>query len=302
MTGRPSVYIHTNRKQMIGALVSQYSMKRNSRHPDEFDVRILVAEDHDFLNDRDGQAYLRDGMRRRWRMDDLQSFTPLRFMPPAEMGYEGRSLVVDPDVFAVGDVWELLTRDMSSKAILCRRRSASASRSLRHASSVMLLDCGRLTHWDAREGFDAMFRMERDYTDWICLLLEPPESIDLLEEEWNDFDRLGDRTRLLHNTTRETQPWKTGLPVDFSVSRPPFRPTDPRTWRRWLGSRLRPKRPKLTHYLPHPDPRQEQFFFGLLRECVDAGIVTEEMMREEMRRNHLRHDALELLGHVSAHG
>ena len=42
-------------------------------------------------------------------MEDLQSFTPLRFMPPQLMGYEGRAIVIDPDVFAVGDVYELLT-------------------------------------------------------------------------------------------------------------------------------------------------------------------------------------------------
>jgi hypothetical protein len=48
-------------------------------------------------------------------------------------------------------------------------------------------------------------------------------------------------------------------------------------------------------YLPHPDPNQERFFFGLLRECLDEGIVTEDMVREEMRQNHVRHDAFEVL-------
>jgi hypothetical protein len=43
------------------------------------------------------------------------------------------------------------------------------------------------------------------------------------------------------------------------------------------------------------DPNQESFFFGLLRECLETGIVTEEMIRAEMHDNHVRHDALELL-------
>ena len=51
-------------------------------------------------------------------------------------------------------------------------------------------------------------------------------------------------------------------------------------------------------YKPHPDPNQEAFFFGLLRECLDEGLVTEAMLREEMARNHIRHDALELLDRV----
>ena len=51
----------------------------------------------------------------------------------------------------------------------------------------------------------------------------------------------------------------------------------------------------LGRYRSHPDRRQEQLFFGLLRECVEQGIVSRELLREEMRRNHVRHDALELI-------
>ena len=42
------------------------------------------------------------------------------------------------------------------------------------------------------------------------------EIIGPLEPGWNDFDHLGPGTKLLHNTRRMTQPWKTGLPVDFT--------------------------------------------------------------------------------------
>jgi hypothetical protein len=31
---------------------------------------------------------------------------------------------------------------------------------------------------------------------------------------------------------------------------------------------------------------------------VEKGIVTEDMLREEMRQNHVRHDALEVLEHT----
>ena len=53
------------------ALVTRYSLQRNSRHAD---VRIIDADDHPFLAEREGQAFLRDGERRVWRYDDLQSF------------------------------------------------------------------------------------------------------------------------------------------------------------------------------------------------------------------------------------
>src|SRR5918999_5333306 len=153
-TMKHCVFVHTNERQMVGALVSQHSLRRNSAHADKFDVRIIDTADFPFLRAREGQDYLRDGLKRQWLMDDLQSFTPLRFAPPELMDYQGRAVVVDPDVFAVGDVFELLTRDMAAKAIMCRTRAgAKKIYDGNYASSVMLLDCARLRHWQVGEQF-----------------------------------------------------------------------------------------------------------------------------------------------------
>ena len=209
------VFIHTNHKQIVGALVAEHALRRNSRHNDRFDVRIIEHKDYPFMQAREGHLYLRDGMKRPWLNDDLQSFTPLRFMPPELMGYRGRAVVIDPDVFAVGDVWELLSRDMQDKAILCRARTGTKGcidKCL--ATSVMLLDCARLTHWRVEEQFNAMFEFRCDYMNWICLRTEPRDTIGLFEEEWNHFDTLTPQTRMLHTTRRRTQPWKAGLPID----------------------------------------------------------------------------------------
>src|SRR3954471_10462106 len=146
---QPCVFIHTNHKQHVGALVSAYSMRRNSKSPERFDVKLIELKDHmDVFAKYEGKTYSRDGDSRPWMNEDLQSFTPLRFMPPELMGYEGRAVVVDPDVFAVGDIWELLSRDMQGKAIVARARSGTKGL-IDHcmASSVMLLECAKLTHW-----------------------------------------------------------------------------------------------------------------------------------------------------------
>ena len=123
-----TVFVHTNHRQLTGALVSAYSLKRNSRQPDKFEVKIIRHEDYPFFAAREGQAFLRGNEKRIWLNEDLQSFTPLRFMPPELMGYQGRCVVTDPDVFAVGDVMELLSRDMQGNRILCRPRSGARSR------------------------------------------------------------------------------------------------------------------------------------------------------------------------------
>jgi hypothetical protein len=195
------VFVHTNHRQMIGAPVSQYSITRNSPNADRFDVRIIHTDDHPFLRAREGQEYLRGGRMRPWLMEDLQSFTPLRFMPPELMGYAGRAIVIDPDVFAVGDVFELLSREMAGTALMCRARKGPKGL----ASSVMLLDCAKLRHWRCAEQFDEMFASRRDYMDWISLKLEPRETIGLLEPEWNDFDHLTRVSRFMQTTMRWNQ-------------------------------------------------------------------------------------------------
>ncbi len=289
------VFIHTNHKQIVGALVAEYALRRNSKHSSQFDVRIIHTKDYPFLWNKEGQLYLRDGVKRRWLMDDLQSFTPLRFLPPEMMGYKGRAVVIDPDIFAVGDVWELLSRDMGGKSIMCRKRSGPKGYiDGCLASSVMLLDCTKLKHWRTEEQFDEMFEFKRDYMPWICLKLEPREQIGLFENEWNDFDRLTESTKMLHNTRRKTQPWKTGLPTDWRPAER-FRLFPPLAWLLRARRQLFGEYAFLGHYKPHPDPNQERLFFGLLRECLDNGVVTEAMLREEMQQNHVRHDALELL-------
>ncbi len=291
------VFIHTNDKQWLGAQVSAYSLRRNSAHGAEFDVEILHVKDFPFLWEREGQPFLRGGVSRVWRMDDLQSFTPLRFVPPERMGFEGRAVVIDPDIFAVGDVHELLSRDMEGKAVMGRLRSSKEGKPT-VATSVMLMDCARLRHWRCEEQFAELFAFERDYKSWIGLLDEPSENVGHFEPEWNDFDRLTERTKLLHNTKRRTQPWKTGLPVDYTPA-DKFRRL-PALSHAVSAGRSALRAVGLTgRYAPHPDPNQEAFFFGLLRECMEQGIVTDDMLRDEMQQNHVRHDAYEVIDRLA---
>ena len=171
------VFVHTNERQWLGALVAEYSFRRNSAHADKFDVRFIHTRDYPYLSAKEGQAFLRGGTSRVWRMDDLQSFTPLRFMPPKLMNWQGRAVVTDPDVFAVGDVYELLTRDMGGASVMGRHRSGKSEKGYQVATSVMLLDCARLRHWDAEKEFDQLFRSEKDYKEWMVLAYEEPSNI-----------------------------------------------------------------------------------------------------------------------------
>jgi hypothetical protein len=284
-----TVFIHTNEKQMVGAIVSEHSFKRNSRNPDAFDVKIIRREDYSFFDDYEGKKFLRAGTWRVWKNSDLQSFTPTRFMPPELMGYQGKAVVVDPDVFAVGDVNELFERDMKGFAVMAKPRPGHNGRADYVATSVMLLDCAKLKHWKLKDMFAQMFAGTLDYEDLATLNAEPKGTVGHLESFWNDFDRLEADTKLIHNTKRRTQPWKTGLPIDFQNRiKIPF--VD-----KILGTNgiVLPLK-----YKKHPDQRQEAFFFSLLKECLDQGKVSKEVVLEHMAKKHVRADALDVLARV----
>jgi len=285
------VFIQSNTKQITGALASAFSIKYFSSHADKFDVHIMRDEDIPILREKHGQKYLRGGRWHTWHYDFLQSFTPTRFQPPALMQYQGRSVVVDPDVFFLTDVWELLSRDMEGKAILARPVPGEDGQQA-WATSVMLLDNAKLKHWDVPRQFAEMFEGKRDYERWITLGYEDPQTIGALEDEWNSFDCLTSKTKALHNTFRRTQPWKAGLPIDFNSNNRLFglRFTKPfvKICRKFFGEDVLRER-----YRRHPDPNQENFFLALVREMLEQQVITEQFLQKEMEQNHIRHDILE---------
>ena len=275
-----TVFIQANARQMIGARISAFSYRRNARVPGSFEVRILDIAKWPRLM-REGQTILRAGHVRPWDPDDLQSFTPLRFAPPQVMGFKGKAVVTDPDIFGVGDVGELFDLDMQGKAICAVPRPGHNKQPHYIATSVMLLDCAKLTHWQFDKDLDDLFAHRFDYVDWIELKREERSNVGHLEPEWNDFDRLTPATKLLHTTKRRTQPWKTGLPVDYTL-----RESGPLDLFRRLTSR---------RYQRHPDQRQEALVYSYLAEMIDNDEMTKQELVEEMAANHIRHDSLELV-------
>jgi hypothetical protein len=296
---KPTVVIHTNDQQMVGALVSAHSLKSRSKSPDLFDIRLLRLEETPHLYKRHKETFFWwDGDAPSfWSRYDLQAFAPLRRMVPSFQGFKGRALLIDPDVFAIGDVYELLSRDMQGKAILCREKSESRGGRRLYSSAVMLLDCSKLTHWQWERDIDEIFAGRLKLGPWMSLLDESPERIGPLEEEWNHLDTLTEKTKLLHTSTIQTQPWKTGLPADYHE----YAPRDAA----WLESLKRAahwraskrQEPKV-RFKPHPDPRQEQLFFTLLRECLEQGSITTGLLRKAIRKSHLRKDTFALLARL----
>jgi hypothetical protein len=293
---RPVVVIHTNDQQLIPAKVSAHSLRTRSAHPDLFDVHILRLEETPALLAREGQRYVRwpGGRPSVWRRSDLDSFQLLRRMVPAVLGYTGRALVIDPDVFAVGDVYDLLSADMGGRAVLCRERPKLQGGETLYSSAVMLLDCALLTAWQPERELGEVFSGRRELGPLFALLDLDPDVIGLFGDEWNDHDNLTLETKLLHNTKVTTQPWRTGLRSNERGVVPPL-PHWLAWW--WFAARrvLSAGRRKPLHHIAHPDPQQERLFFTLLDECVRTGEITTDELWAAAAKRYLSSDVIERL-------
>lgn len=302
---KPTVFVHAKKQYLITAKVAEFSLKIASKSPNDFETQILFLEDFPHLTSKQGQKYKRPPGIVKWKNEDPQAFCPLRFLPPQLMGYQGRAVVMDADIFALGDIYELLSSDMKGKAIYCKRKEYAGGKKRRRGhfvSSVMLLDCVKLKHWKWQEMVDRMFAMELNWQAWMNLQHEDLESIGILEDQWNQYDELTKSTKLLHNTNRSTQPWMTGLPynrITYGHHNRIFGAV-PRHWFTGLNYWL-----KGEGYLPygkyqqHPDINQQNLFFSILKKAIQQEFISKSLLENEISKGHIRADAFELMSQLS---
>jgi len=285
------ILIQTNEKQFIGAKVAKYSFEKKLTDK-SIEVSFIKTSEYPIFAKKEGKLHLRKGVKSRWK-NDLQNFTPTRFLAAEIMNYEGRALVIDPDIFANVDATPLFEMDMQGKSILTRKINSNNTHYW--ASSAMLLDCQQLKHWKWQENFEQLFTYKRDYRSWMNLDYEDQTSIGELEKKWNDFDNLDEETCFLHTTSRLTQPWKSGLPIDFSVSEKK-RPKDLLSRILYkLGLKTDSSKTKKGCYLPHPDKNIEKFFYTLLKETIDSGIISTKELKREIKAKNIRPDSFDIL-------
>lgn len=280
-----TLFIHTNHKQLIGAKLGKYSFERGAGPDRKFEVKFIIAEDQPEMQRFVGTEYLAGpNDLRTYTFNDLQSFTLTRLKAPELMGYSGRAVVIDPDIFALPhtNLDELFTTDLQGAEVGCVRRKNG-----KLESSLMLLECSKLTHWKLENILSELKQKTRTKQDFMALRFGVKTHE--LSEEWNSLDKL-EGAKCLHTTRRITQPWKTGLRIDFT---PPPLPKLFGIIPREPIHKLLGKYP--THYLPHPDKKIEEFFLQLVRDALKDGAISEQEIRDEIAAKNVRADLFEAL-------
>lgn len=268
-------FIQSNKSQYVGALLGKYAIERASKVP----VEIILVDTVPAFQEFSGKTYLQGNEERVYSLEDEQSFTLTRLMPPQLMSYEGHAIVIDPDVFAVKNPDSLFDIDMKNKGVACCRRENFWD------SSVMLLDCNK-TKWKIENILSRLGNKEINYNTVIRELLG--EDILEISRNWNSLDTLTDETHFIHYTKQRTQPWKTGLSYTVTPRKlGKFFGLIPKEWLP-KGKERYPKT-----YQPHPDKKAERFFFSLLKDAIANGAITEKELQKEVKARRVRPDILE---------
>lgn len=277
---KKGIFIQANKKQLFGAKLAQYALETTGGACEAgIPVTIMQVEKFPEYMKHVGMTYKRGGEVRTHDPSDLQFFTLSRFMPPQLMGYEGRALVIDPDIFALQNIIPLFETNLLGNSIAsCTKYGVEGA----WDSSVMLLETEKLSHWNVEAFLEQLKQGSLDYTSLMQL---KNEKVLTIPRTWNSLDTVSQETYLLHLTNRLTQPWKTGLPVDFTPGTvPKMFGVIPRFWV-----------PHPSHYQPHPDKKIEKMFFELAQRALKNGIITAEMIADEITQKNIRSDFLSVI-------
>lgn len=201
-----NIYIQSNPQQNTAAKVSKFSFERFGFA----NVRILNLDENNLLKRNFYNKFKRNGKIVSYDPTDLQSFTLLRFYPPA-IQKDGYAMIIDPDIFALKN-FENEMEDIAKNGgeLFCTKKNG------RIKSEVMLINCKNFNLWNFNNIIDDLFNFKIDYSDLINLNFVDNNKISLINENFNSHDSINKDTILLHTTNRITQPWKVGLDIDYS--------------------------------------------------------------------------------------
>lgn len=279
------IFITSNDNQLIAAKVAKHSIMQRSNYQDD-DIKIVHESNIALQNYFHSKPYLRGGRMIKSDINDMQSFTLLRFHIPELMKYKGKALVIDPDVFLVQRGLEDLEKfDFETYPIYARQGLQKDS----WGSSVMLLSCEGLRHWSLKTFIDRLHKGDLDYNELMNLSIE--NSVGSLETKWNEFDVLKKDTMLLHTTERLTQPWRAGLKLNSSIK--PFLKFIPKApIYKFFGR-------DLTIGREHPDSNVTKFFFNELSLCISKNIIGVEEIKLGIKNKFIRNDIHEKINFFS---
>jgi len=192
-----NIYIGTENNQLIPQLVLEYSILEHSGKP----VKIHPIK----------QKHSRIGG---------TNFGFARFYVPELNEFEGVAIYLDADQLVFTDIHQLAsTLDVANNSIALVNRPegyfGKKQPGQHNQTSVMVLDCGKLTDWKTDSMFDHVVPNRAElqpgqihYRDFMSLKWFDQNRIQAISPRWNHFNIVNDNTNLTHFSHVRSQPWK----------------------------------------------------------------------------------------------
>lgn len=202
----PVVFIGSGEASALERKVLIHSLHKNSKGPVEI---IVFNGTHNAIEHEDGRRELVP-MSLPVKYQNITEFSNYRFMIPQLCGYQGRGIWLDSDMICLGDINELFQTPMHGADLLAKE-SPDAQGQMRWGLSVSLYDCGgRRFELDlyacemaeGKYGYNDLQQLTSSF------LAHHPFKVGALDPNWNCYDELSDKTKLIHYTNLHTQPWK----------------------------------------------------------------------------------------------
>lgn len=269
------IFIQSNPKQELAAKVSSFSFKKYGFK----NVEILRLNNVIELKNNLNNTYFRGGKKIVYNLNDLQSFTLLRFLPPKI--HDDFCLIIDPDVFVVKDPAHILKNYLNKqkKKLLCTQMGN------KFKSEVCMINCKNFDLWDFDKIVQDLFNKKIDYQNIINFNFIDQAEIGILDESLNSLDAINDKTFLLHTTNRLTQPWKEGLDIDFKVHISKINYIKNfinKIMGRQYNSKIFEKKYKL-----HPNQNVLNFVEHTFKEAYVQKFITEDEIKLAIQNKHL---------------
>ena len=277
------IFIQSNQKQELAAKVSSFSFKKHGFK----NVEILRLNNVIELKNNFNKTYFRGGKKIVYDLNDLQSFTLLRFLPPKL--HDDFCMIIDPDVFVVKDPANILENYINEqrKKLLCTQVGN------RFKSEVCIINCKNFNLWDFDKIIDDLFNEKIDYQDIINFDFIDKSEIGILDRSLNSLDTIDDKTFLLHTTNRITQPWKEGLDVDFKIH------VSKINYIKNFVSKLlgRKHNSKIFEkkYRTHPNQNVLNFVENTFKEAYSQKFITKEEINSALNKKYLSSKFIERL-------
>lgn len=202
---RVKVFIGSGEASLIERKVAVYSLRKNTKR----DLDIYVCNGtHNAIELNDREPFLAP-MSLRVKYRNVTEFSLYRYLIPQLCGYNGRAIYIDSDTVCLADIGELFDTPLDGADFLAKPDAYKGD--ALWGLSVMLIDCEK-ARFDLEQIVDDIDRGLYSMTDFSLMapgfLEHHPYKIGRLDPTWNVFDRWDDRTKLIHYTNLETQPWK----------------------------------------------------------------------------------------------